>query len=79
MGIRNLERDDDFYVPMFFFADDGLLLARSCSEAEDRIRLVIEVAGKCGLNISEGKNNARVYNRREGGLGSGEGRGKSSQ
>ena len=55
MGIRNLERDDDFYVPMFFFADDGLLLARSCSEAEDRIRLVIEVAGKCGLNISEGK------------------------
>ena len=26
-------RDDDFYVPVLFYADDGLLLARSCGEA----------------------------------------------
>ena len=39
MGYR-----DDFCVP------DGLLLARSCGEAEDMIQIVIEVAGECGLN-----------------------------
>ena len=34
-------RDDDFYVPVLFYADDGLLLARSCGEAEDMIEMVI--------------------------------------
>ena len=29
--------------------DDGLLLARSCEEAEEMIRMVVEVAGECGL------------------------------
>ena len=38
-------------VPVLFYADDGLLLARSCGEAEDMIQMVIEVAGECGLNI----------------------------
>ena len=61
-------RNDDFYVPVLFHADDGLLLlARSCSKAENVIRLAIEVAGKCGLNINKGKSNVLVYNYREGG------------
>ena len=47
-------RDDDFYVPVLFYADDGLLLARSCGEAEEMIQMVVEVAGKCGLNINKG-------------------------
>ena len=37
-------RDDDFYVPVLFYADDGLdglLLARSCGEPEDMIEMVI--------------------------------------
>ena len=54
-GSRRGYRDYDFYVPVLFYADDGLLLARSCSEAEDMIRLVVEVAGKCDLNINNGK------------------------
>ena len=48
-------RDDDFYVPVLFCADDGLLLARSCGEVEDMIRMEVEVAGECGLNINKGK------------------------
>ena len=64
VGSRRGYRDDDFYVPVLFHADDGLLLARSCGEAEDMIGLVVEVAGKCGLNINKGKSNVLVYNRR---------------
>ena len=55
-------RDDDFYVPVLFYADDGLLLARSCGEAEDMIQMVIEVAGECGLNINKGKSNVLLFN-----------------
>lgn len=33
-------RDDNFYVPVLFYGDDGLLLAKSCS---DMIKLVVEV------------------------------------
>ena len=55
-------RDDDFYVPVLFYADDGLLLARSCGEAENLIQMVTEVAGECGLNINKGKSNVLIYN-----------------
>ena len=30
-------RDEEFYIPVLFYADDGLLLARSCEEAEETI------------------------------------------
>ena len=36
-------RHDYFYVPVLFYADDMLLLARSCRDAEDMIQMVIEV------------------------------------
>ena len=49
-------------VPVLFYADDGLLLARSCWEAEEIIQMVIEVAGKWGLNINKGKNNVLLFN-----------------
>ena len=55
-------RDDDFYVPVLFYADDGLLLTRSCGEAEDMIKMVVEVAGECGLNINKGKSNVLQFN-----------------
>ena len=37
-------RDEGFYIPVLFYADDGLLLAQSCEEAEEMIRMVVEVA-----------------------------------
>ena len=55
-------RDEDFYVPVLFYADVRLLLARSSGEAEDMIPMVIEVAGECGLNINKGKSNVLVFN-----------------
>ena len=54
-------RNDDFFVAVLFNAD-GLLLARSCGEAEDMIQRVTEVAGECGLNINKGKSNALLFN-----------------
>ena len=28
-------RDEEFCIPLLFYADDGLLLAQSCEEAEE--------------------------------------------
>ena len=68
VGSRRGYRDDDFLCAGVVYADDELLLARSCEEAEDMIRLVVEVAGKCGLDINKGKSNFLVYNCRGGGI-----------
>ena len=54
-------RDDDYSVPVLFYADDGPLLARSCGEAEDMSQMVIEVAGECGLKINKGKSNVLLF------------------
>ena len=54
--------DDDFYVPVLFYADNGLLLARSYEEAEEMIQMVVEVAGECGLKINKGKSNVLLLN-----------------
>ena len=54
-------RDEEFYVPALFYADDGLLLARSCAEAESMIRVVVGVAGRCQL-INNGKSSVMLYN-----------------
>ena len=54
-------RDEEFYIPVLFYADDGLLLAQSCEEVEEMIRMVVEVAGECGLCINKGKNSVLLY------------------
>ena len=58
-------RDKEFYIPVLFYADDGLLLARSCEDAEEMIRMVVEVAGECGLRTNKGKSSVLLYNCRE--------------
>ena len=50
---------------MLFYADDGLL-ARSCEETEENIRMVVEVAGECGLCINKRMSSVLLYNCREG-------------
>ena len=65
-----------FSFTVMFYADDSLLLVRSHGEAEDMIRLVVEVSGKCVLNINKVKSNVLVYNCRGG--ASGESRGNRS-
>ena len=46
-------RDEKFYVPVLFCADDGLLLAGSNGEADEIIRVVVEASGGCGLKINK--------------------------
>ena len=55
-------RDEEFYIPVLFYADDGLPLARSCEDSEEMIRMVVEVAGECGLSINKGKSSVLLYN-----------------
>ena len=57
-------REEEFYVPALFYADDGLLLARSCAEAESMIGVVVGVARRCGLSINKGKSSVMLYNYR---------------
>lgn len=37
-------RNEEFYVPVLLYADYELSLARSCTEAEDMIRVVVRMA-----------------------------------
>ena len=55
-------RDEEFYIPVLFYADDGLLLARSCEEAEEMIRMIVKIAGKCGLCMNKGTSSVLLYN-----------------
>jgi len=50
------------YVPVLFYADDGLILAESVTEAEKMMRVLREEAMMCGLEISEEKSNYMVFN-----------------
>ena len=59
-------RGEEFYIPVLFYADDVLLLARYCKGAEEMIRMVMEVAGECGLCMNKGKRSVLLYNCREG-------------
>ena len=59
---------DQIYIYMhdlaFFYAIDGLLLARSCAEAEDMFGLMVGMAGKYRLNINKGKSYVLLCNHR---------------
>ena len=63
-------RDEEFYVPALFYTDDGLLLARSCTEAEDMIGVVVgrggDEAGRCGLDMNKEKSNLSIYRNKVG-------------
>ena len=54
-------RDEEFYIPILSYDDDGLLLSRSCEEAEKMILMVMEVACECGLCINKGKSSVLLY------------------
>ena len=54
--------DEEFYIPVLFYADDGLLLALSCEEAEEMIRMVVAILGEGGLCINKGKSSVLLYN-----------------
>ena len=48
-----------------FFADDGILFAKSRRDTERNLKLVIEISAKYGLHINKDKGKILVYGKRE--------------
>ena len=55
-------RSGHIRVPVLFYADDGLMLARSRREAEEMIGVLEESARECGLAINTEKSKCMVFN-----------------
>jgi len=60
MGFRRV----GVYIPVLFYADDGLLLAGSVAEGESMLRVIEEESRNCGLNINAEKSSFMVFNGR---------------
>ena len=52
-------RDEAFYIPALFFADDGLLMVNSQKQAEQLLDVMRDVAGRCGLEMNAMKSKCR--------------------
>jgi len=50
------------YIPVLFYADDGLLLASSVREAELMLEVFQEESSLCGLDINAGKSGFMIFN-----------------
>ena len=61
MGYRNKE----FYIPVLFYADDGLLISNSTEEASKMIDLLINRGKQYGLEINKEKSNCILFNSTE--------------
>ena len=48
-------RDGDFYIPVLFYADDGLLLAGNCAEAVEMVGVMERLAHECGMSMNRDK------------------------
>ena len=57
-------RGDGVRIPILFYADYGLLLARGVEEAEGIMELLEVRAAGCGLNINRGKSCCMIFNAR---------------
>ena len=59
LGFKN----DIVYIPVLFFADDGLLLSQSCSETVKMIEILTKAASDIGLEINVNKSNVIIFNK----------------
>ena len=55
-------RDDICYIPALFYADDGLLLSQSETEAQLMLEILTDSAHACGLEINKDKSFVMLYN-----------------
>ena len=60
-GFRNRK----YFITALFFADDGLLMAETKTEAEQMITKLNNIASECGLEVNKLKSHVLVFNRRE--------------
>jgi len=58
-------RDEKFYIPTLFYADDALMLANSMREAEDMTALMKRLSGEFGLSLNIGKSVGMIFNDKE--------------
>ena len=57
-------RDEAFYIPALFFADNGLLIANSRKQAEQLLDAMRDAAGRCGLEMNAVKSKCMIFNYR---------------
>ncbi|KAK7081857.1 hypothetical protein SK128_000339, partial [Halocaridina rubra] len=48
-------KNNKLYIPVHFFADDGLILPNNRRQMERMLDLIMEVSGSCGLSINTKK------------------------
>lgn len=58
LGFKN----DHIYMPVLFFADDGLVLSQSRGELQKLIKILITSAADVGLQINKEKSNIMIFN-----------------
>jgi hypothetical protein len=58
-------KNDKLFIPVLFFADDGLLVAHSVDDMVKMMSTLTEAATEVGLKINKEKSNALVYNMKE--------------
>ena len=57
-------RDEAFYIPALFFADDGLLMANSQKQAKQLLDVMRDAVGRCGLEMNSMKSKCTIFNYR---------------
>ena len=58
-------RNDAVYVPVLFFADDGMLLSQSQEELERMLKTLVRASGEVGLRINREKCNIMIFNKKD--------------
>ena len=58
-------KTEKLYIPILYYADDGLLLSNSRKEMEEMITMLTTISKECGLRINMEKSKCMIINRRE--------------
>ena len=61
LGFKN----EKFYIPILYYADDGLMLSNSRNEMEEMINLLKNISSDYGLRINMEKSQCMIINRKE--------------
>ena len=61
MGFKN----DEVYIPILLFADDGLILTQTLKETEHLLATLADISGKFGLQSNRDKSAVMIFNSQE--------------
>ena len=53
--------DENFKLAALYFADDGLILANSVSDAKKNLEILTDISRECGLEINRDKSNTIIF------------------